>query len=67
MPQPSTQTYDYTKEQAKAMRVAEQYFDTDITTADAAYDVLVDNGVHPDLAQAFAQDMFPSIYMFSST
>lgn len=43
----------------KAMAVVERYFDTDITNADAAYDVLVDNGVDPAVAAAFAQDMYP--------
>lgn len=66
MPQPTTQDYDYTAEQAKAMRVIERYIDIDITDADSAYDILVDNDVHPDMAHAVAQDMYPLVYPSST-
>lgn len=51
--------YDEAEENRKALAVVERYFDVDITDADSAYDVLVDNGVHAGYASAFAQDMYP--------
>lgn len=60
MPKGFASTYDHAAEHAKAMSVVERYFDVDIKDADSAYDVLVDNGVHPEMANAFATDMYPT-------
>lgn len=42
-----------------ARSVMEKYFDTDITDADSAVDVLLDNGVDQTVACAIVRDMFP--------
>ena len=41
-----------------AHSVMERYFDTDITDADSAMDVFLDNGVDPTVAAAIVSDMF---------
>lgn len=51
------QTYE--QKRAKAERVMERNFDADITDADSAMDVFLDNGVDPQVAAEIAQDMFP--------
>lgn len=48
----------------RAARVMEQYFDTDITNAEAAFETLVDN--NPDLARRLAREMFP-VAVYSNT
>lgn len=55
------QAYNHQAETEKAMAVVERYFDTDIKTADDAYDVLVDNGVDPAIANGMAADMYPEV------
>ena len=49
----------FNTEYAKAMDVVERYFDVDITDADAAFDVLVDNGIDPEVAEAVANEIYP--------
>lgn len=44
---------------AVAAQVAERYFDVDLETWHDAYDVLVDNGIRPEVAEAFAKQVFP--------
>lgn len=51
--------YNYNAEMQKAQGVIETYFDEDIETADDAFDVLVDNGVNPEIASQLSQDMYP--------
>ena len=41
------------------MSIVERYFDTDITDADSAMDVLLDNDVDPVIAVGLVHDMFP--------
>lgn len=55
----NSQPYDEAAERAKAERVMEKYFDTDIQDAASAYDVLVDNGVNHQFAAGLSVDMFP--------
>lgn len=55
----SGRDYDHEEETRKAMAVVEKYFDVDITNADSAYDVLVDNGVNHEFAVGFAEGMYP--------
>ena len=50
---------EYEKKFAKAHRVMERYFDTDIQDADSAMDVFLDNGVDPEIAHEICDDMFP--------
>lgn len=54
-------SYDPVTERIKAESVMARYFDVDITNADAAYEVLVDNGIHPQYAAQLAQDMYPEV------
>lgn len=42
-----------------AMAIVERYFDTDITNADAAMDVLLDNNVDPAIAADLVASMYP--------
>jgi hypothetical protein len=44
---------------AHAHAVMEKYFDVDITDADSAMDVFLDNDVDPTIAAGIAHDMFP--------
>ena len=48
-------------DEARAERVMEKYFDTDIVDADSAMDVFLDNGVRRDIASRIVREMFPEV------
>lgn len=50
---------DPMQERARAMEVAERYFDVDIQDQESAYCVLADNGIDHKIAAEFAAEMYP--------
>ncbi len=47
------------READRINKIIEKYFDTDITDADSAMDVLLDNGVDHVTAREIAESMYP--------
>jgi len=50
---------DLTLELSKAEHIMSQHFDETVLTADDAFEILMNHGVNPGIAQGLVQDMFP--------